>query len=102
MFAKLAPGVIVAALGVTGPATVFAQKAGPCQQIVAACKSAGFAENEYEKGYGLQMDCIDPLMNGTKQPSNASKPLPSVSSQVIAACKQQEPHFGQEGAQKAK
>jgi len=99
MFGKLA---LIATLSIACPVVVFAQKTGACQQIVAACKNAGFVENEYQKGYGLQMDCINPIMSGTKQPTTATKPLPSVSPQLIAACKQQEPHFGEASAQKPK
>jgi hypothetical protein len=68
---------------------------GPCQQIVAACKSAGFVEGDYKKGYGLHVDCIRPIMNGTPQPPKADKPLPVISPQVVAACKQKNPNFGE-------
>ena len=68
---------------------------GPCGQIKATCKSAGFVEGDYKQGYGLWVDCIDPIMHGTKQPPKADKPLPSVSPQLIAACKKKHPDFGQ-------
>lgn len=68
---------------------------GPCEQIVAACKSAGFVEGDYKKGYGLHVDCIKPIMSGTAQPSKADKPLPVISPQVVAACKQKRPNFGE-------
>ena len=68
---------------------------GPRDQIKATCKSAGFVEGDYKQGYGLWVDCIDPIMHGTKQPPKADKPLPSVSPQLIAACKQKHPDFGQ-------
>jgi hypothetical protein len=68
---------------------------GPCEQIAAACKSAGFVEGDYKKGYGLHVDCIKPIMSGTPQPPKADKPLPVISAQVVAACKQKNPNFGE-------
>ena len=75
------------------PAAAFAQapaapKApGPCAQIVEACKSAGFVPGDATKGYGLWVDCVEPITNGTKPPSNTDKPLPAISPSVAAACK---------------
>jgi hypothetical protein len=68
---------------------------GPCDQIEAACKSAGFVEGDAKQGYGLWVDCVDPIMRGTKQPPTAIKPLPPVAPKLIAACKQQHPNFGE-------
>jgi len=68
---------------------------GPCEQIVAACKNAGFVKGDYKLGYGLWVDCIDPIMRGTKQPAKADKPLPAVSPELIAACRQENPNFGE-------
>jgi hypothetical protein len=74
----------------------------PCDRIIHACKQAGFVEGDYKKGYGLWIDCIDPIMRGTKQPANADKPLPQVSSELIEACKQKDPNFGNKGAARGK
>ena len=68
---------------------------GPCDQIKAACKSAGFVEGDYKQGYGLWVDCIDPIMQGKKQPAKADKPLPSVAPSLVASCKQKHPNFGE-------
>ncbi|HLN49780.1 MAG TPA: hypothetical protein VK251_09755 [Steroidobacteraceae bacterium] len=68
---------------------------GPCEQIAAACSSAGFVKGDYRQGYGLWRDCIDPIMRGTAQPANADKPLPAVNPELIAACKQKHPNFGE-------
>ncbi len=68
---------------------------GPCDQIKASCKSAGFVEGDYKQGYGLWVDCIDPIMQGKKQPAKADKPLPSVSPSTFASCKKQHPNFGE-------
>ena len=101
MLRKIA--VLATALGLTGSAAVFAdtpaakpaaKATGPCEQIVAACKSAGFVEGEYQKGYGLYMDCIDPIMQGTARPANA-KPFPPLAPALIAACKQQHANAGE-------
>jgi len=72
-----------------------AKQEGPCEQIVLACKNAGFVEGDFKKGYGLWVDCIDPIMRGTGQPAKADKPLPAVSPEQIAACKQKRPNFGE-------
>jgi hypothetical protein len=71
------------------------QAPGPCEQIVAACKSAGFVAGEYKEGSGLWADCVAPIMRGSKQPAAADKPLPSVSPELVAACKEKRPNFGE-------
>jgi hypothetical protein len=73
---------------------------GPCAQIVAACKSAGFVDGDARKGYGLWRDCVDPISRGAPQPPNADKPLPQVSPELVAACKQRHPEFGEHGQPK--
>jgi hypothetical protein len=78
------------------PATATGQKTpGPCDEISSACKSAGFVQGDAKQGNGLWIDCIDPIMQGVKQPPKATKPLPSISSEVVAACKQKNPKFGE-------
>jgi hypothetical protein len=71
------------------------QKEGPCKQIEDACVKAGFVKGEAKEGYGLWVDCIDPIMKGTAQPSKAKKPLPAVEADLISACKTKNPNFGQ-------
>lgn len=68
---------------------------GSCEQIVEACKSAGFVQGDARLGYGLWRDCIDPIVRGTPQPPNADKPLPSVTPELVAACRQRHPNFGE-------
>lgn len=68
---------------------------GPCGQIVAICTSAGFVEHDAKQGYGLYKDCVDPVMRGAGQPRNSVKPLPIVSAELITACSQKNPNFGQ-------
>jgi hypothetical protein len=71
------------------------QAPGPCEQIVEACKSAGFVKGDARLGYGLRRDCVDPIVRGTPQPSNADKPLPPVTPEMVTACKQRHPNFGE-------
>jgi hypothetical protein len=71
------------------------QEPRPCDEIIHLCKHAGFVEGDYKKGYGLWLDCIDPIMRGTKQPAIADKPLPEVSAELIEACRQKDRNFGQ-------
>ena len=90
-------GAAVCAL-LAGPGVALAAEApaqGPCDQIVAACKSAGFIEGDFKTGNGLQVDCIRPIMQGTPQPPKAKIPLPKVSPEAVAACKQKHPNFGE-------
>jgi hypothetical protein len=92
--------ILSLALGLTISAEAFAAESAdtaqePCEQIVAACTAAGFVRGEAKNGYGLWVDCIDPIMRGAKQPSNADKPLPAVAPELIAACKQRHSNFGE-------
>jgi hypothetical protein len=88
-------------LGLTAP--LSAQKAeeppekgsGPCAQIAAACKSAGFIEGDYKTGNGLHVDCIDPIMRGTPPPHKTKLSLPQVNPELIASCKAKHPDFGE-------
>jgi class 3 adenylate cyclase len=66
----------------------------PCAQITLACLQAGFIAGAARDGIGIQIDCIRPIMLGTQQPRWASKPLPAVDPQAVAACKAQNPTFG--------
>ena len=68
---------------------------GPCKEIKEACEKAGFVKGEAKEGYGLWVDCIEPIMKGTAQPGKAKKPLPSVRADLIGACKAKHPNFGQ-------
>ena len=68
---------------------------GPCKEIKEACEKAGFVKDKANEGYGLWVDCIDPIMKGTAQPAKAKKPLPKVNGELVAACKAKHPEFGQ-------
>ena len=75
---------------------------GPCQQIMAACQQAGFVQGGAKTGAGLQVDCVRPIMQGgTFQRPKASKALPQVDQQIVAACKASNPNFGKAKPQRA-
>jgi hypothetical protein len=90
------------ALSLAAPAAKGEPPLRPCNQIIHLCKEAGFVGGDHKKGYGLWIDCNDPIMRGTKQPAIADKPLPQVSSELIEACKRKDPNFGNKGAAKEK
>lgn len=71
------------------------QNPGPCAKIVAACREAGFVQGGVKSGNGLQIDCIQPIMQGEAAKHKATKSLPQIDPQVIAACKARNPGFGQ-------
>src|SRR5260370_4327768 len=78
-----------------GGTAAHAQAAGPCREIVAACREAGFTQGGARTGDGIVVDCVRPIMLGTAQPPRASKPLPQIDPQIVAACKARNPDFGQ-------
>jgi hypothetical protein len=82
--------------GPVGPLTAQPPQGwGPCGQVTAACKAAGFTLGSASAGTGLQADCVIPVMQGIAQPAAAARPLPQVAAQVVAACKASNPRFGQ-------
>src|SRR5215467_8884524 len=74
---------------------------GPCQQIMAACRQAGFVQGGAKTGVGLAVDCVRPIVQGTAQRPKASKPLPQVDQQIVADCKARNPNFGKANPQRA-
>lgn len=84
-----------------GATAAHAQAQGPCQQIVAACREAGFVQGGAPTGDGIAVDCIRPIMQGTAQPRRASKPLPEIAPQIVVACKARNSDFGQGGQGRA-
>jgi hypothetical protein len=67
---------------------------GPCAEIAAACQRAGFVQGGVNKGIGLQVNCIQPIMQATAQQQKSVKPLPQVDQELVAACKARNPGFG--------
>ena len=85
----------LAALAAKGATKQAAKEAGPCGEVTAACERAGFARGAAGGGAGLQVDCINPIMQGGAQRKRARVPLPQINPQVVEACKASNPAFGQ-------
>jgi hypothetical protein len=93
-------GVFSLSLAQTGqPAPAQPVPWHPCAQIRAACTQAGFVPNGAKTGVGIEVDCILPIMVGTPQRKQATKPLPPLDPQVVGACKARSPNFGMNGGQ---
>ena len=69
----------------------------PCARIAAACTQAGFVPNGAKIGAGIMVDCIQPIIAGTPQRKQATKALPQIDPQVLAACTKRDPNFGKGG-----
>ena len=69
----------------------------PCAQIKTACTRAGFVPNGAKMGAGIMVDCIQPIIAGTPQRKQATKALPQIDPQVVAACNERNPNFGKAG-----
>jgi N-acetylglucosamine-6-sulfatase len=87
-------GVMLMELGLASSLPAHAAD-GPCEQITAACQRAGFVQGDARAGTGLIVDCVAPIIQGTGQPPRATKALPQVDPQLVAACKMKDPRFGQ-------
>src|SRR5215469_8913787 len=72
----------------------------PCALITAACTRAGFAHYGSKMGFVMAVDCVRPIMFGTPQRKQATKALPQIDPQVVAACKMRNPNFGKGGRAK--
>jgi len=48
-------------------------------------------------GAGIMVDCIQPIIAGTPQRKQATKALPQIDPQVVAACTKRDPNFGKGG-----
>jgi len=68
-----------------------------CEQIKTACSNAGFVQGGASSGTGLWRDCVTPILQGRNHPHKASKRLPQLDPQIVAACKEQNPNFGPMG-----
>ena len=94
-----AAGIIAIAFSSTAPAQAPAGKMpneppGPCKEIAAACRNAGFIKGDWKKGDGLWRDCVDPIMQGKTSVPGATKPLPAVDAGLVSACKAKHPKYG--------
>jgi hypothetical protein len=57
-----------------------------CEQIKNACRKAGFSAGGGVHD-GLLLACFNPIVHGTPQPKAASMSLPSISAEVVNACR---------------
>jgi hypothetical protein len=89
----VAPAVL--GLGATALCAQPAPRERACAAILTACEQAGFVRGGARTGQGVAVDCIAPIMRGTRQRPRASRPLPQVDAQLVASCKTQNPNFGQ-------
>jgi hypothetical protein len=96
---RLAPGLLgLALLAPCLPASAQPAEGRPCDQIAEACRQAGFVFGAVKSGNGLLVDCVRPIMQNKPQPLSATRPLPQIDPQLVAACKANNPDFGQAGA----
>jgi hypothetical protein len=79
----------------TSLAVAQAPRRGACGQIIVACQQAGFERGGAKAGNGIAVDCIRPIMQGKAQPRRATRPLPQVAPELVAACSAANPNFGQ-------
>ena len=69
-------------------------KEGPCGQIVDICKNAGFKGGDWARGDGLEVHCVNPIMQHKTVVPGAKKPLPTVDPKLVSDCKKGHPGFG--------
>jgi hypothetical protein len=81
-----APIVLGWLLGLAQPAPGYADESA-CAQIRSACISAGFTPGAAQSGNGLQLDCMQPILRGTAQPSGSNRALPDVAPLLVQACR---------------
>jgi len=92
--------VACAALAI-GIAARAAAAGAACAHIRQACQDAGFVAGGAKAGNGLQKDCLDPLVQGTAQPARATRALPAVDAQIVAACRAGEANTDHKKAHRA-
>jgi len=70
-------GALILVIGLGAASASWASQAqGSCAQIIAACEGAGFVQGGAKSGNGLQVDCVQPIMQGRAAEHKASRPLP--------------------------
>ena len=57
-----------------------------CARIRSACLAAGFRQGAARSGRGVEVDCIDPILQHRRAPERSVLPLPHVNPQVVEAC----------------
>ena len=99
---KLFAVLAIVAASSAGLSSHAAAQRGPCAQIAAACREAGFVPGAARAGNGLQVDCVQPIMQGSArlqpQPQPGTRALPTIDPKLVAACKAANPNCGQRNA----
>ena len=57
-----------------------------CARVRSACLAAGFRQGAARSGRGVEVDCIDPILQHRRAPERAVLPLPRVNPQIVEAC----------------
>ena len=78
--------LIVFGLNLAFPNNQVRADSAACEQIRTACRNAGFIRGGGARN-GLLLDCFNPIVQGTTRPKAASIPLPTISTQVVNACR---------------
>ena len=60
---------------------------GPCGEVKAACRRAGFVSGGAHAGNGLALHCVRPIIEGRPQPGRAIRPLPPINPHLLADCR---------------
>ena len=94
LFALVIAPIVLGVSTASAPPAAHAA-GGACAEITAACEAAGFVKGGGAAGNGLKIDCVDPIMQGHAAPRKASRSLPQVNPRTVAACKAQNPGFGE-------
>jgi hypothetical protein len=79
--------VLCAAISMMAAKPMPAQ--APCEQIRTACKNAGFLQGG-PIGSRLVLDCFNPIVLGEKPPRGPSRPLPQITPELAAACRERQ------------
>jgi hypothetical protein len=65
-----------------------------CYQVRKDCIDGGFVYGQWEKGYGLWRNCINPTIQDMENGPNATKSLPCIDEAVVLQCIKDNPKFG--------
>jgi hypothetical protein len=60
---------------------------GPCGEVKAACRRAGFVSGGASAGIGLALDCVRPIIEGIPPPARVLRPLPQINLRLLTACR---------------
>lgn len=70
---------------------------GACEELRAACLSAGFGQGGGAKADNVAFGCLKPLLDGVQPPGSGKIALPKVSSKKVEACRATKAKNGRAG-----